>query len=513
MKNILLIALIFFSRIVMGQPSLVWQHCTGGTDTEGGIYVTATHDHGFIVTGMAYSTDGDITNNHGIGDVMIIRFDSANNIVWQKTYGGSAEEGAQCIIETSDHGFVFAAGTESNDGDVTGNHGDNDIWIVKIDSVGNIVWQKTFGDVNYDEAFTIIQNTSGNFIVLGWISDLNWDQNFCLLNIDQNGNLVWQKSYGGSDTDWGYEVIQTLDGGYMLSGYTYSADGDVTFNHGDRDVWLVKTDNAGDIQWQKTYGGTDDDYADNILQLANGQYVFAAAATSDDGDVQNSIVGPDYWIVKTDVNGNIVSQKCYGGSDIDEPYRIIHTSDNGFLVTGQSGSNDVDVSGNHGLEDCWTLKLDSNLNRQWAICSGGSDEDLTYGVWEMAEEDYVLTGYTFSNNGDVSGNHGGGYEDAWTFRLSAPTSVNDNPDGHGLSVYPNPAEDQLNLSFYSPVKESVWISLYDVHGRCLAEKNMETVFGENKMQMNLSEFDPGIFTVTLKMKDRMISKMVTKYRR
>jgi hypothetical protein len=280
MKIFILPLFIFYCSTLFAQPSLIWQHCTGGTDGEQAIYVAPTHDQGFIIAALASSSDGDITNNHGGDDVFVIRVDSGNNILWQKTFGGTLDDDATCILETSDHGFIFVGGTESNDGDVSGNHGDNDIWVVKIDSIGNIQWQKTFGDSTYDACFSIIQNSSGNFMVLGWLSDANWDSDYWLLNLDPSGNIIWQNTYGGSDEEWGYQVIQTQDGGYMLSGFTSSSDGDVTNNHGDRDVWLVKTDANGTIQWERTYGGSDDDWADNVIELPNGQFIFAAYATS-----------------------------------------------------------------------------------------------------------------------------------------------------------------------------------------------------------------------------------------
>ena len=508
MKHFLFIFFIVFSSIAFSQPIITWQKCIGGTDGEQGVYVSQTHDNGFIVAGDTYSSDGDILNNHGSSDVLIIRFDSTNNVMWKKTYGGSSDEGAVCIIETPDHGFIFTAGTESNDGDVSGNHGDNDIWIVKIDSIGNLLWQKTFGDTTYDEAFSIIQNTNGNYVIGGWISKGYYDEDFCLICIDPSGNLMWQKTYGGTDTDWGYQVIQTIDGGYMLSGWTYSNDGDVSFNHGEEDVWLVKTDASGNLQWEKTYGGSEDDYGDNIIQLANGEYVFAAAAESIDGDVQNSIEGPDYWIVKIDPTGNILSQKIYGGTDFDEPYRMIRTQDGGFLVTGFTSSYDVDISGNHGYDDAWTLKLDSNLNKVWSLCSGGTDEDEAIGVCQLASGDYLLTGYAYSNDGDVSGNHGGGYEDIWTFRLSTSTGVPEIFSGNEINVFPNPAASEIYLNFHSNLNQNCSIEINDVCGRCALKKAIDANTGLNKVQLDIRNLDSGVYFFTINLKEGVFSKRI-----
>jgi len=512
MKNYFLAALFFYSCHLFAQPSLIWQHCTGGTDLDEGTFVIETHDHGFIVVAGVYSNDGDILNNHGEQDVLLIRLDSNNNQLWQKTYGGSLDEGPSCILETSDHGFVFVAGTESHDGDVTMNHGDNDIWVVKIDSIGDIQWQKTFGDSTYDEGISIIQNAAGNFVVLGWLSDADWDADFCLLNLDPSGNLVWQKTYGGSDTDWGYQVIQTLDGGYMLSGWTLSTDGDVTGNHGEEDAWLIKTDGSGNMQWQRTYGGSYLDELTNVVQLPSGAYVFASISESDDGDVQgNFSLSEQFWVVKIDATGNIVAQKCYGGTGWDEPYRILLTPDQGFVIAGMTASNDSDVTGNHGDFDCWTLKLDSNLDKQWAVCSGGSDEDLAYGICSLSNGDYVLTGYVYSNDGDVSGNHAGGYTDVWTFRLSGNANgIDENEQAGAMQLYPQPAHEVMNVRYHSNVPGSATITISDLSGRNLLNENINSRRGLNNFKVSLDQFKPGAYLFTLKTDEGLTSKRLLK---
>jgi len=509
MKCLLFIFFLGFYSIGYGQPSINWQKCIGGSDFDEGISVIRTHENGFIVAGGVYSTDGDIINNHGDQDALITRFDSANNIMWMKTYGGSLFESADCIIETPDHGFIFTAGTESNNGDVTGNHGDNDIWIVRIDSIGNIIWQKTFGDTTYDESFSIIQNSVGNYVITGWISDANWDADYCLICIDPSGNLIWQKTYGGSDDDWAYDVIQTNDGGYLISGATYSIDGDVSNNHGDRDVWLVKTDGNGNLQWEHAYGGTYEEWSDNVNELAGGQFVFAAYAESDDGDVQNNPYGPNYWIVKTDANGNILSQKNYGGTYYELAYRMIRTQDGGFAVIGESTSNDIDVSGNHGFgySDVWTLKLDSNLNKEWALCSGGSDDELAYGICQMPSGDYIITGYAYSNDGDVSGNHPGG-TDIWTFRLSTSTGVPEISSGNEINVFPNPASSEIFINYHSNLNQNCSIEINDVCGRCALKKAIDANTGLNKVQLDIGNLDSGVYFITIKLKEGVISKRI-----
>lgn len=511
MKKYLPFAIAFYCSNLFAQPWMSWQHCTGGTDSEQAAFVAQTHDQGFIVAGASYSTNGDVVNNHGGEDALIVRLDSNNNILWQKTYGGTSDDDAVCILETNDHGFMILARTESNDGDVSLNHGNDDVWVVKIDSLGSVQWEKTFGDSTDDWGFSIIENSSGNFVILGSLGDLNWDMDFWLFCIDQSGNMVWQNTYGGSDDDDGYQVIQTSDGGYMLAGGTYSMDGDITFTHGERDVWLIKTDGGGNMQWQKTYGGSVDDITANILELPNGGYFFAAVAESNDGDITGSPFGFDEWIVKTDASGNIISQKSFGGSEWDEPYRVLKTPDNGFVIAGMTESNDGDVIGNHGDMDCWTLKLDSALNKQWALCSGGTGEDLAYGICQLSAGDYVITGYTFSNDGNVSGNHGGGNEDIWTFRLSDSTSsipVYEPKDI--MSFYPNPASEELIVEFVSKTGGEGEVSITDLSGRKIMNEIINASSGKNRQAIHLMSLDAGIYLLALRFNDELISKQLIK---
>ncbi|MBM7560374.1 Ig-like domain-containing protein [Marinitoga litoralis] len=236
-----------------------WQKTFGGSDLDSAHSIEQTTDGGFIVAGYTKSNDGDVTGNHGLYsyDYWIIKLDENGNLEWQKTFGGSDSDSAHSIEQTTDGGFIVAGYTKSNDGDVTGNHGGADYWIIKLDSNGNLEWQKTFGGSNWDYAQSIEQTTDGGFIVAGytWSNDGDvtgnhglYSYDYWIIKLDENGNLEWQKTFGGSDSDSAHSIEQTTDGGFIVAGSTRSYDGDVTGDKGDYDYWIIKLDESGNLK-------------------------------------------------------------------------------------------------------------------------------------------------------------------------------------------------------------------------------------------------------------------------
>jgi len=292
------------------------------------------------------------------------------SIEWQKCFGGSSEDFTSLIKQTNDGGYIIVGGSESNDGDVTGHHGDSDYWIVKL--------------------------TSG-------------------------GAIDWQKCFGGSGSDWASSIQQTSDGGYIVAGYSSSNNSDVTGNLGGSDSWIVKLTSTGSIQWQKSLGGSSDDSAESIQQTSDGDYIVAGGSESNDGDVtghHSSSDTMDYWIVKLTSGGAINWQKSLGGSGYDLANLIQQTSEGGYIVAGQSDSKDGDVTGNHGGHDYWIVKLASTGSIEWQKCFGGSGWDQYTSIQQTSDGSYIVAGYSSSNGGDVTGNHGG--YDYWVVKLKIP---------------------------------------------------------------------------------------------
>ena len=371
--------------------TIEWQKCLGGSGSDITECIIETSDKGFAIAGYTNSTDGDISGFHGgVSDAWIVKLDSLGNIQWQKCIGGNDSGGrdlfeyAYSIIQTADGGYAVAGSTLSTNGDFEGKtHGGGDAWVAKLDFTGNIQWLKCYGGKKQDIAKSIIQNTDGGYSIAGYTySDeegflnhepLNnpFNSDGYVIRIDSLGNilhgsdnLLWQKLIGGMENDVFHSIAHSTDGGYIVAGFTSSTDGDVSGNHGAPDAWVVKLDSNGNILWQKCFGGSGYDGIYSIIQTNDSGYAFTGVSTSNDGDVSGNNGTSDVWAGKINSTGVIQWQKSLGGKSADEGHAIIQTKDGGYAITGKTNSNDGDVSGNHGKNDIWVVKLSNPLDVQ-----------------------------------------------------------------------------------------------------------------------------------------------------
>jgi hypothetical protein len=491
------LANILSGSFAKAQPTIQWQKSLGGTGVEMiGSLVQQTNDGGFIVAGYSESNDGDVSGNNGNGDYWIVKLRSIGTIEWQKSLGGSGNDALRSIQLTNDGGYIVAGFSESNDGDVSGNHGMSDYWVVKLNSSGAIEWQKSLGGTVVELVSFVQQTNDGGFIVAGNSysndgdvsgnhGDMNMD--YWVVKLSSIGNIEWQKSLGGSFED-GYlnSFQQTNDGGYIVLGNSNSNDGDVTGNHGNIDFWVVKLTSLGILEWQKSLGGTGDEFSLSIQQTSDGGYIVAGESFSNDGDISGNHGSSDYWVVKLTSLGILEWQKSLGGTDMEYSPKIQQTIDGGFIVAGSSFSNDGDVSGNQGQTDCWVVKLTSDgtiewqksigssyydnpnsieltndsgyiisgfvdyeqfptnsdcwivkLNStgtiEWQKSLGGSGSDVAFFIQQTSDGGYIVAGESFSNDGDISGNHGNG--DYWIVKLiSCQQAVSTQPVSQTMNV-------------------------------------------------------------------------------
>jgi len=226
-------------------------------------------------------------------------------IEWQKALGGSSGDYAYSVQQTTDGGYIVAGNTGSNNGDVSGNNGNADYWVVKLISTGNIEWQKAFGGSSTEFAESIQQTTDGGYIVAGYsfsddgdVFGNNGSDDYWIIKLNSVGDTLWTKTLGGTSRDWANSIQQTTDGGYIIAGWTQSNDMDVAGNKGGADYWIVKLDSVGTIEWQKALGGTADEQAQAVLQTTDGGYIIAGFTDSNNGDVSGNNGLNDYWIVK-----------------------------------------------------------------------------------------------------------------------------------------------------------------------------------------------------------------------
>ena len=300
-----------------------------------------------------------------------------------KLIGGSGIDVANSIQQTIDHGYIVAGYSGSSaSGDVTGTtHGSNDFWVVKLDSVGTIVWNKLLGGAGSDQANSVRQTKDSGYIVAGFsTSSATGDvtgtnhgastNDYWIVKLDGAGNIVWNKLIGGAGDEFANGIQQKTDLCYIVGGHsTSSSNGDViTANHGSSDYWIVKLDAVGNIVWNKLLGGINADQANSIQQTADLGYIIAGgSASSFSGDVSSpNHGGSDYWMLKLDASGNIVWNKLLGGAGSEIAYFARQTFDGSYIVAGYSTSSmtgDV-LKTNHGNGDCWIVKLDALGNIQ-----------------------------------------------------------------------------------------------------------------------------------------------------
>jgi len=354
-------------KSVIIQPSEEWSNTYGGPYYDYGNSVQQTKDGGFIVTGYTESYGA------GQGDLFLIKTDSNGIEKWNKTYGGSDTDEGWYVIETSDGGYIITGYTESYGA------GQKDLWIIKTDKKGDKEWDKTFGGVDDDWGWSVKQISDGGYIISGWTCSLGPPgENVYLIRTDSEGTSLWTNTFMGGSNEHGYFVEQTTDGGFIISGETFE------YGAGNSDVWIIKTDSNGNEQWNKTYGGVGPDQSWSVQQTSDGGY-FIAGTTKSFG-----AGNWDYYIIKTDGDGNELWSKTYGGGAGDAARFGQQTFDGGYIVTGWTCSYGA------GSYDTWLIKTDSEGELIWDITFGGWYADSSMCVRQTNDGGYIISGGTES---------------------------------------------------------------------------------------------------------------------
>jgi hypothetical protein len=394
----------------------------GGSKNETANEVISTADGGYAVFGFTQSNDNDIIDKTNESyDYWLLKFNQSNQLQWSKTFGGTLEDRGQSVIQTNDSGYLISGFSQSNNEDVTANFGSNDYWIAKLDTSGNIQWEKNFGFSGTDQAFSSIQTLDGGYLITGTLdvsasnqqgNDKNSLNNkhaggdYWAIKLDANGTKQWRRFFGGSNTDIAFDLVETLDNNFLIIGSSDSFDIDISNNKGSYDFWVTKIDSNGDLVWEKSYGGDEIDQAYSITLTSDGNFIIVGDARSSNDDVSSNFGSADVWAIKINALGEKIWEKNYGGSSFDTSKDIIASQNGGFYITGNSRSADNDLTTNKGNNDVWVLKISESGSIEWQKSIGGTEIDLSFGITELNNNSIVVVGESWSSDNDIIENKG-----------------------------------------------------------------------------------------------------------
>lgn len=494
-----MVMLLSTHAALMAQPAIEWQKNYGGNNGEFALSTKQTSDGGYIVAGYTLSNNGDVTGYRGGEDYWVMKLNSAGTIQWKRTYGGSGDDRCNAVLQTADGGYILAGTSNSADGQVTNAKGGFDMWIVKTDANGNITWRRNFGGSDDEAAYSIDELNAGGYVIAGESKSSTGDidnnkggYDYWIIKVSAAGNLVWERNYGGSADESAKSVQECTDGSIIVAGETVSNDYDVTNNKGGYDFWVLRLRANGTIRWKNTYGGTANDNAYAVTQISNGNFIVVGETESNNGNIANNAGGDDFFVMNLRGSGAVQWSKTYGGSADDNARFVRETADGAVVITGKTESNSGLVTNPKGAHDVWVIKvIKSNGNLDWQRTLGGSDNDFGYAVDVTADGAQVVVGHSESDDQDLNNNKGNA--DFWIVKLSSSGQRVIADAGQDvkvvLNLYPNPATTFVHVNTGDKVVEQVNIMSMD--GRF----KTTTVPSASAFQLDIADLPSGVYIV------------------
>jgi hypothetical protein len=532
MNKLYLLQILFLFSFLTNAQDILWEKSYGGKHADYLFDVQATADYGFILAGSSLSnkTGNKTDDNHGDLDYWVWKMNEKGDLDWQKSIGGSGFDLLQSIKNTKDGGFILA-GTSNSSNDFQKKDtckGVSDFWIIKLDAKGEEQWQKTIGGSGQDELITAFQTKDGGYMLGGSSSsspsikknnpkekstldakpDLygkseksRGNMDYWIVKLDNTGTIQWQKTYGGEYSDLLRNMEQTKDGGYILGGYSNSPmSGDKTdANIGIGDYWILKIDDSGTIEWQKTYGGNGDNQLYVIHQTEEGGYIAGGNSNSTSpltalGGMVSS--GTDYWVLKMDEKGTIVWSETYDFGKVDILTSLVENTDHTFLIGGYAKSENTNSleekakRDKEGINDYIALKINDTGEILWNKTVGSSGEDILRKLIETRDGGYLLTG---TSDAKSSGDRNSviGSNDFWVVKLKDKKKIPQ--ERVSIEAIPNPAITFTNIIIGYEF-ETGSATLVDMAGRILQQFNITS----RTVPIDLSRYPDGIYVVNIK---------------
>ncbi|GER58849.1 lipoprotein [Patiriisocius marinus] len=400
----------------------------GGSGVDIAVDIVEANNGNYVIVGTTTSTDGDISGKTTSDqDYWMLEITPEGSMVSNQTYGGSQDDVVSSVSKTSDGGYIMSGYSRSTDGDVSENAGFQDFWLVKTNSTGTIQWEQSFGFLGTDQAFNVFETSTGNFFATGFLdvtasggegNDATTSGNddtrgvlhgvgeFWGILMDSNGNKLWRRYFGGSNNDRSYDAIETNDGGFLMTGASESVDFDITDDKGSYDFWAVRLDVNGNKLWTKSFGGSEIDISYAVAKTTDNGYILVGDTRSSDKDVSNLYGNADVWAVKFNDDGAIVWEQNYGGASFDSARDIKKLNNGDFAIVGNSRSGSGDYTNNYGQNDIMLMTIGANGNLKYSYTAGGSGLDFGDALIQTQDNSIVLVGNTESNDNDITTNRG-----------------------------------------------------------------------------------------------------------
>ncbi len=429
-----LIALSTLASTAVSQ-GIIWSNNYGGQYNDKGNSCRQTSDGGTVIVGSSYISDA---TDH---DIYLLKIDSAGNQIYSRTFGTTSTEYGYDIVETSDGGLVLVGCSNSF------GTGDKDIYLIKTDSDGYLLWSKNIGGTGDDDGYSIRQTSDNGFIICGTTNSSGAGYtDLYLVKTDANGNVLWSKTYGGSGGEAGAAVRQTADGGFIMIGSTGS------FGIGYSSIYVVRTDHNGDSLWATTYGGNRADFGSSVEVTSDGGFVFVDATASYGSGYS------DVYLIKTDPWGNQEWHQTYGGTGDDRGFSVSETGDGGFAVAGITQSYGAGTN-------AYLVRTNPIGEMVWDNYYGGVGADYSRAVIQPQQTDFLLAGYSYS--------YSSGGADVYVVKVQGDvaTDVHDRiseiiPDGYELAQnYPNPFNISTTIQYSIPRRSDVSLTIFNVLGQ------------------------------------------------
>ena len=455
---IFLSVISLYSLLFAGAPDTLWTRTYGGALEDRGYSVQQTNDGGFIIVGTTKSFGA------GEADVYLIRTNSGGDTLWTRTYGGVDNDFARSVQQTSDGGFVISGWT-SNFGAAG-----TDVYLIKINSIGDTVWTKTYDRAANDYGYSVQQLSDEGFIVSGFTSA---EDDVYLIRTDHNGDTLWTKTYGESYREFGRSVQVTNDGGFIIAGSTSSISALDSI-----DVYIVRTNSNGDTLWTKTFGGDSSESGHSIQQTNDSGFIIAGSK------IDTMFFIGDVYVIRTNSNGDTLWTKTYGGTYSEGGYSVQQTSDGGFIIAGFTYSFGA------GSEDVYVIRTNSSGDTVWTRTYGGTGHDYGNSVQQTKDGGFVIAGHKES--------FGAGNYDVYLIRLDKDsTGIQEdnfnnflNPNDFIVSYNNNLISIRYTIQYSSYIN----LSMYNISGQLV-----KTLFNEYKsagdyfINFNTSNISAGVY--------------------